>query len=164
MYLSRTMVIVFLAASLAACGFHLRGSTSLPLPLISMQLVAEDLDSRQRIELEQRLIQAGANLRDNQDDNTVRLTVTIRVLPERNLANTAGPGKAIIRLSRELSYSLNTATGEFLIDQRTILRQLDINFDSNELAGAEYEKQSSELLLDQELFGQMLFQLSHFEI
>ena len=164
MYRSRAMVIVFLAGSLAACGFHLRGSTSLPLPLISIQLVTEALDSRQKIELEQRLIRAGASLKNDQVDDTVRLTVTIKVLPERNLADTAGSGKAIIRLVRELSYSLSTATGELLIDQKTILRQLDIDLDSNELAGAEYEKQNSELLLDQELFGQMIFQLSHFQI
>ena len=164
MYLSRVLVVVFLVGSLAACGFHLRGSMSLPLPLISMQLVAEDLDSRQKIELEQRLIQAGVNLKDNQVDDTVRLTVTIKVLPERNLADTAGSGKAIIRLFRELSYSLSTITGELLIDQKTILRQLDIDLDSNELAGAGYERQSSELLLDQELFGQLIFQLSHFQI
>jgi LPS-assembly lipoprotein len=164
MRLSRSILIVFLLAGLTACGFHLRGSISLPLPLISMQLIAEDLDSRQKTELERQLIRAGASLKDNQTENPVRLMVSIRVLPERKLADTAASGKIIIRLLRELSYSLSTATGELLIDQKTILRQLDLDLDSNELAGAEYEKQSSGQLLDQELFEQLIFQLSQFQI
>ena len=164
MRLSRSILIVFLLAGLTACGFHLRGSISLPPPLISMQLIAEDLDTRQKTELERQLIRADASLEDNQADNAVRLMVSIRVLPDYKLADTAGSGKVIIRLLRELSYSLSTATGELLIDQKTILRQLDLDLDSNELAGAEYEKQSAGLLLDQELFEQLIFQLSQFQI
>ena len=127
MYLSRSIVIVLLVTSLTACGFSLRGSTYLPSPLISMQLLADDLNSRQKNELRQQLIQAGANLIDNPAGDAISLKVAIKVLPERNLADTAGSGKAIIRLFRELSYSLSTATGELLIDQKTILRQLDID-------------------------------------
>lgn len=164
MCLSRSILIVFLVASLTACGFHLRGSTILPPPLISMQLHAEDLDSRQKTELERQLIQAGAKLKDVQAGAAVQLTVAIKVLPDRSVVNTAGQGKTIIRIFRQLSYSVSAATGELLMDQTTIKRQLDISFDSNELAGAEYERQSSELLLDQELFGQLIFQLSHFQI
>ena len=129
-----------------------------------MQLLADDLNSRQKNELRQQLIQAGANLIDNPAGDAISLKVAIKVLPERNLADTAGSGKAIIRLFRELSYSLSTATGELLIDQKTILRQLDIDLDSNELAATRYEKQNAGLLLDQELFGQLIFQLSHFQI
>ena len=156
--------MVFLVASLTACGFSLRGSTYLPSPLISMQLLAEDLDNRQKIELERQLIRAGANLIDNPAGDAIRLRVAIKVLPERNLVDTAGSGKAIIRIFRELSYSLSTATGELLVDQRTILRQLDLDLDSNELAGNEYEKQSAGIFLDQELFAQLIFQLKFIQI
>jgi len=164
MRLSRSILIVFLLASLTACGFHLRGSTRLPPPLISMQLLAEDLDSRQKTELERQLIQAGASLKDVQAGVAVHLTVAIRVLPDRSVANTPGQGISIIRIFRQLSYSLSTATGEMLVDQTTILRQLDITFDSNELAAVEYEKQSAGILLDRELIGELILQLSHFQI
>ena len=156
--------MVFLVASLTACGFHLRDSTELPLPLITILLLAEDLDSRQKIELERQLIQAGASLKDVQVGDAVHLTVAIRVLPDRSVVNTAGQGKSIIRIFRRLSYSLSTATGELLVDQTTILRQLDIALDSNELAAVEYEKQSAGVLLDQELFRQLILQLSFIQI
>jgi LPS-assembly lipoprotein len=164
MYLSRSIVIVFLVASLTACGFHLRGSTRLPLPLVTILLLAEDLDSRQKIELERQLIQAGASLKDVQVGDAVHLTVAIKVLPDRNVVNTAGQGISIIRIFRQLSYSLSTATGEMLVGQTTILRQLDIALDSNELAAVEYEKQSAGVLLDQELFRQLILQLSFIQI
>ncbi len=164
MRLPRSILIIFLLASLTACGFHLRGSTSLPPPLISMQLLAEDLDSRQKTELERQLIQAGANLKDVQVGVAVHLTVTIKVLPDRSVANSGGQGISIIRIFRQLSYSLSAATGELLVDQTTILRQHDISLGSNELAGMEYEKQSAGILLDRELIGELILQLSHFQI
>ncbi len=164
MSLPRSIVIIFLVASLTACGFHLRGSTRLPSPLISMQLLAEDLDSRQKTELERQLIQAGASLKDVQVGDAVQLTVAIRVLPDRSVASTAGQGISIIRIFRQLSYSLSTATGEPLVDQTTILRQQDIALDSNAVAAVEYEKQSAGILLDQELFRQLILQLSFIQI
>ncbi len=110
------------------------------------------------------MIQAGASLKDVQVGVTVHLTVAIKVLPDRSVANTAGQGISIIRIFRQLSYSLRSATGELLVDQTTILRQLDITLDSNELAAVEYEKQSAGILLDQELFRQLILQLSFIQI
>jgi LPS-assembly lipoprotein len=164
MSLPRSIVIILLAAGLTACGFHLRGSTSLPPLLISMQLLAEDMDSRQKTELERQLIQAGASLKDVQDGSAVHLTVAIKVLPDRSVANSGAQGRTIIRIFRQLIYSLNAATGELLVEQTTIMRQHDIWFDSNELAAMEYEKQSAELLLDRELIRELILQLSHFQI
>lgn len=164
MSLPRSIVVILLVASLSACGYHLRGSTSLPPPLISMHLLADDLDSRQKTELERQLIQAGASLKDVQTGVSVHLTVAIKVLPDRSVVNSAGQGISIVRIFRQLSYSLSAATGELLVDQTTILRQSDISLDSNELAGIEYEKQNAGVLLDRELIRELILQLSHIKI
>jgi len=66
MYSSRFIIVALLVTNLAACGFHLRGSSSLPPRLASMQVLAENLDSSQKALLNQQLIQAGASLKDNQ--------------------------------------------------------------------------------------------------
>ncbi len=110
------------------------------------------------------MIQAGASLKDVQVGDAVHLTVAIKVLPDRSVVTTARQGISIIRIFRQLSYSLSTATGELLVDQTTILRQLDITLDSNELAAVEYEKQRAGILLDQELFRQLILQLSFIKI
>jgi outer membrane lipopolysaccharide assembly protein LptE/RlpB len=163
MYSSRSIIVVLLVTNLAACGFYLRGSSGLPPQLLSMQVLAEDLDSSQKRALDQQLIQAGASLKNNQSGDAVRLTVAIKALPERRLVDTAGSGKTIIRVFRQLSYSLTTGTGEILLEHKTIQRQLDIELDSNNLAGLEYEKESAGVLLDEALIGQLIFQLKHFQ-
>ncbi len=157
------IIIALLGSNLAACGFYLAGSSSLPSQLASIQIVAEDLNAGQKALLKQRLKQAGAVLTDNQDNGAVRLEVAINVLPDRRLADTAGSGKVITRLLRQLDYSLTSATGESMVDQKTILRQLVVESDSDNIVGFEYEKRSAADLLDQELIGQLVFQLIHFQ-
>ena len=108
-------------------------------------------------------MQAGAILKDNQGAGVVSLKVSIKALPERNLADTAGSGKTIIRLFRQLGYSMTTASNEKLVEHRTILRQQDIELDSDDMAGLEYEKQSARELLDEELIRQLIFQLKNIQ-
>lgn len=162
-YLPRSILVVLLLSNLGACGFYLAGGSSLPPQLVSIQLLSDNLDSSQRALLNQQLTQAGADLKDNLSAGVVLLSVSIENLPERNLVDSAGSGKTIIRLFRQLSYSMTTATGEQLEGQKTILRQLDVELDSNDLAGLEYEKQSARVLLDQALIRQLIFQLKHFQ-
>ena len=162
-YVSRSMLTVLFIANLTACGFYLAGNTSLPPQLASIELLSDNLDSSQKALLTGQLIQAGADLRDNQGAGVVRLSVTITDLPERKLADTAGSGKAIIRLFRQLSYSITTSSGEQVAAQKTILQQLDIELDSNDMSGLEYEKQSAGASLDQALIGQLINQLKHFK-
>ncbi len=155
--------VALLVANLAACGFYLAGATNLPPQLVSIHLLAEDLNAGQKALLKRRLKQAGAVLTDNQDNGAVRLEVAISVLPDRRLADTAGSGKVITRILRQLDYSLTSATGESMVDQKTILRQLVVESDSDNIVGFEYEKRSAVDSLDQELVGQLVFQLIHFQ-
>ena len=55
-------MIVGLLIYLPACGFHLRGQSSLPPEFQSIQLLGENLSAKQRSLLEQKLRQAGASL------------------------------------------------------------------------------------------------------
>jgi outer membrane lipopolysaccharide assembly protein LptE/RlpB len=162
-YLRRSILVVLLLTNLGACGFYLAGDSRLPPQIASIQVLSDNLDSSQRALLNRQLIQAGANLKDSQSAGVVQLSVAIMNLPERNLADTAGSGKTIIRLFRQLSYSITTVTGEQLVGQKIIQRQLDIELDSNDLAGLEYEKQSAWVLLDQALIGQLIFQLKNYQ-
>ena len=162
---SRYLILIIaalLAVNLSGCGFYLAGNSNLPPQLVSLQLLADDLTNSQMSLLSQRLKRAGANLEENQDE-AVRLKVVIKALPERRLADTAGSGKTIVRLFRQLSYNLTTASGDFLMEQKTILRQIDVERDSDDIAGLEYEKQSATESLDRELVGQLIFQLKHFK-
>jgi outer membrane lipopolysaccharide assembly protein LptE/RlpB len=162
--LLRSIIFSLLLGSLAACGFYLAGGADLPPQLASMQLYADDLSNSQKAMLKQRLKQAGVNLTDNQNEEAIRLRVSIKALPERRLADTAGSGKTIIRLFRQLDYSLATAAGDPIADQKTILRQTNVEQNSDDIGALEHEKQSAAVLLDQALVNQMIFQLRHLQI
>jgi len=160
-YRLRLIIIVLLVSNFASCGFHLAGSTSLPPQLASIQLLADELSVTQITMLKRQLKRAGADLQDSSVGDAVRLRVTIKVLPDRKLADTAGSGKIIIRLFRQLDYVLSNAKGDPLLDQSTILRQIDVEGGSDNITGLEYEKQSAAELLDEELIEQLIFQLKH---
>ena len=154
------IILTLLVASLSGCGFRLAGSSKLPPQMTSLQLLADELNNSQTVLLKQRLKQAGANLKDIRDD-AVRLRVVIEALPERKLVDTVGTGKSIIRLFRQLRYSLTTPEGDLLIEQKTILRQMDVERDSDDIGGLEFERQSAAESLDRQLIEQLIFQLKH---
>jgi hypothetical protein len=88
--------------------------------------------------------------------------VAIRPLPERTLVNTVGSNIIIVQLSRELRYSLTAASGEHLVDQKTILRRQDLQLDSDNALSIEYEKTSAIESLDRLLINQLIIELERF--
>lgn len=156
------MVIFLLLGLLSACGFHLRGVATLPAELQFIQLTTDNLTVSQVSQLNRNLVQAGASLNNDGSSDRVGLTVTIRSLPERTLVDSSGSDTIIIRLSRELSYSLTSATGERLVDHTTIIRQMDLQLDNNDALSIEYERISAIESLDRILMNQLVLQLERF--
>ena len=156
------MVIFLLLGLLSACGFHLRGVAALPPELQFIQLTTDNLTVSQVSQLNRNLVQAGASLNNDGSSDRVGLTVAIRSLPERTLVGSFGSDTIIIRLSRELSYSLTSATGERLVDHATIIRQMDLQLDNNDALSIEYERKSTIESLDRILMNQLVLQLERF--
>lgn len=144
---------------LQACGFHLRGVTSLPAHVSDIQLVSGGLDSDQQYRLTQRLENAGARVRANENDQSVVLSVSMKTLPERNLVDSAGSGQRIVRLSRELTYSVVGEDGSRLVDNKSLVATQDIELDENNLLAGEDERRSAADILDDSLFNRLLIQL-----
>jgi LPS-assembly lipoprotein len=153
------MVIFLLAGFISACGFHLRGVATLPPELQFIQLTTDNLSVSQESQLSRSLVQAGANLNNDGNPDRVSLTVAIRSLPERTLVGSSGLDTIIVQLSRELSYSLTSATGKRLADHQTIIRQVGLQLDSNDALSVEYEKKSAIESLDRTLISQLIVQL-----
>jgi LPS-assembly lipoprotein len=157
----RFIIIVF-AGMLSACGFHLRGVAYLPSELQSIQLQGDSLSVSQVTQLRRSLEQAGASLNDNGSSDRVQLSVAIRSLPDRNLADSIGANAVVVRVSRELSYSLTSNEGERLVNRKTIQRQRDLTLDNNNPIGIEFEKEAAIETLDRELIIQLVLLLEQF--
>jgi LPS-assembly lipoprotein len=155
----RLIAILTLIGLTTACGFQLRGSSSLPIELTQLRLIDDSLNVDQIRLLSGMLVKAGAKLQNNDVNDPVQLKVKITRLPERNLVDSGSTGKTIVQMSKRLSYSLKKPEDVTPSQTKVIERQINIEQDSNNLLGTESEKESAERTLEQTLFSQLIFQL-----
>ena len=155
----RLISIVALVGLISACGFHLRGVSTLPDGLKQIQLIADKLTINQKSQLSDMLEKAGARLQSSNLNNPIQLSVTLTNLPERNLADAVGTGQTIVRIAKQLRYSVKKPEDKAAQQARLIERQVDIAQDSNNLLGTGSEKQSAEETLERTLFSQLINQL-----
>lgn len=153
------LILIGLLTGLSACGFQLRGLADLPPHLSSIELLGDRLDSDDQSRLVQLLQRAGAAISSASDDSTARLRVSVNDVPERLLVDSAGSGRRIVRLGRELSYSVIGADGNPLVDNKTLIATEDIELDENNLLANAAEKQSALETITENLFNHLLVQL-----
>ncbi len=160
----RSSLFVGLLVFLSACGFHLRGQSSLPPELESMQLIAENLSPTQRALLRQKLQKAGASLQATDllatdGPEQVRLKISFSSLKSRQLVNAAGSGKTIVRLSRQLIYSLARVSGKLPVDKGTLEQRRDIELDEDNLLDSDERIRRAEESIDRALINRLIFSL-----
>ena len=155
----RFVIVLVVTAGLAACGFRLAGTTNLPQQLSSIYLQTSGFDKQQQDAMRLQLTRAGAELKNQDDPDAVKLTVSLKVLPDRRLVSSARDGKTVDRLARSLDFSLRAADGEMLVPTKTLVQQNDIVLDDDNLLASSKEKASVLEDLQQALFEQLIRQL-----
>lgn len=155
----RFAIVLIATIGLAACGFRLAGTASLPQELSSIYLQTSGFDAQQQAALRQQLTRAGAELKNQDDPGAVKLTVSFKVLPDRRLVSSARSGNTVERLTRGLDFSLRAHDGEMLVPTRTLVQQNDIVLDDDNLLASSKEKASVLEDLQQALFEQLIRQL-----
>ena len=155
----RLVIVLLITAVLAACGFRLAGTASLPQELSSITLLTVGFDKQQQDSLRLQLTRAGAELKNPDDPGAVKLTVSLKALPDRRVVSSARDGKTVVRLSRSLDFSVRAADGEMLVPARTLVQQNDIVLDDDNLLASSKEKASVLEDLQQDLFEQLIRQL-----
>ena len=155
----RFVIVLLITAVLAACGFRLAGTANLPQQLSSITLLTTGFDKQQQDALRLQLTRAGAELKNQDDPDAVKLTVSLKALPDRRLVSSARDGRTIERLTRSLDFSLRAADGEILVPSGTLVQQNDIVLDDDNLLASGREKASVLEDLQQALFEQLIRQL-----
>ncbi len=153
------LILLGLFICLQACGFQLRGFASLPDHLTTLQLVADNLTSGQRQNLTRQLQQTGATLHYGDNSGVSQLLVSIKSMPELNLVDSVGSGQSVVRLARQLSYSVIDPSGERLVDDKSLVSKQDLELDENNLLGSEDEKKSTLENIDSALINSLIVQL-----
>ncbi|MDH3859343.1 MAG: hypothetical protein OEV07_15230, partial [Gammaproteobacteria bacterium] len=154
----RFLVVFVLTIGLAACGFRLAGTSNLPQNLSSMVLLASNLDRQQQDVLRRQLTRAGAELKNQDDLEAVRLKISLQAVADRRLVSSASDGKSVERLTRSLDFSLSSASGEVLVPTRTLTQQKNIVLDDDNLLASGRERASVLEDLEQALFEQLIRQ------
>lgn len=155
----RFVIVLVVSAGLAGCGFRLAGTANLPQQLSSITLLTSGFNKQQQDALRLQLTRAGAELKNQDDPDAVKLTVSLKALPDRRLVSSARDGKTVERLARSLDFSLRAADGEMLVPARTLVQQNDIVLDDDNLLASSKEKASVLGDLQQALFEQLIRQL-----
>lgn len=156
---TRLLIVILLGLTLSGCGFRLAGATSLPPELKRIYLITSDLSDRQRGALRRQISGAGAEVVNQADAQAVRLSVSLKLLPDRRLVTSASNGKIVERLTRSLNYSLKGADGNLLAPAKTLIQQKDIVLDDDNLLSSTVERRSVIEDLEQALFNQLIHRL-----
>lgn len=152
-------LLLCLSLLLAACGFRLAGTASLPPELESIQLITRDLSAAQRERLVARLERAGARVSNAAGVTSLQLVVSLETQPDRRLVTSANTGRNVDRLSRRLVFSIRD-DGVALAPSRSLVQQKDIAVDDDNLLASEEERSSVLRELEQALFDQLIRQLA----
>ena len=159
--INQRLAIMLLSLSLFGCGFKLAGdTTSLPESLGSIYLVTNNFSDRQRVNLLNTFDHAGAEIVSQPGDGSVTLSVSINTVPDRILVVSANSGRTVVRIARQLGFNLKSASGEVLVEQKTLVQQRDIELNSDTLLSSKSEKASVAEDLEKALFNLMIHQLN----
>ena len=89
----------------------------------------------------------------------VRLKISFSSLKSRQLVDAAGSGKIIVRLSRQLIYSLARVSGKLPVDKGTLEQRRDIELDEDNLLDSDERIRRAEESIDRALINQLIFSL-----
>ena len=127
------------ALALAACGFHLEGSTALPASIALVRIETSDTESDFYFGLRKALIAAGTHIDESgHDDSATVIHVLNDLTTQRILTVSALNVPTEYQLSYQLKFSV-TSQGRDLIPAETHTLVRDYNFSENELLAKERE-------------------------
>ncbi len=160
----RQLAIMLLSLSLFGCGFKLAGDTAiLSESLGSIYLVTKNLSDRQAASLRNTIEGAGAEIVNQPGDGRVSLSVSIITVPDRILVVSANSGRTVVRIVRQLGFNLKSASGQVLVEPRTLVQQRDIELNSDTLLSSKAEKTRVAEDLEKALFNLMIHQLKRIQ-
>lgn len=134
------ITLVFLALTVQACGFQLRGATLLPRELSRVHLRAEDMNSVLVEKLETELRRSGVELLPDQVGATAVLTIVRDNADERVLSVSARGEPQEYELYHTVVFTMSTETG-FVLEPLSMTLTRDYFFDEQDILGKSEDAQ-----------------------
>jgi LPS-assembly lipoprotein len=156
-YLPGLLVVV----SLFGCGFKLAGISQIPESFDSLHLITKNFTDQQRPDLESALKRAGVTLTEFGEGKGT-LSVTLKELPQRTVVSSASSGKTIVRLARQLDFSLRPSDESQTAHSKSLVQQQNFELDDDNLLSSSRQKDDVIKDLEQALYNQLIFQMQRF--
>jgi LPS-assembly lipoprotein len=153
--MSRTVsncFIAFLFIALAGCGFHLRGSVSLPANLKPMYIQGISLNQGFGLELRRSLMANNVELKTDFQQGNAVLTILDFKSERRVLSVGSGAKVSEFQLYGSVDFTLSDNTGQMVIESDKVQAVRDYQFDQNQVLASDQQ----EIQLRQELNKQLV--------
>lgn len=154
----RTLIALFLALSLAACGFQLRGSYSLPWDTLYLGMG----ENTPMYQLLKRNIEASTQTRIVGDPKEAQASLFV-VKEAQGKSILSLDAKGFVReyqLSHAFTYRIQDAQGKELVPASSIVLLREMTFDEKEILAKESEEAMIRIEMQNDLVQQLLRRLS----
>lgn len=155
---SRLSLLLLLALSLTACGFHLRGNIPLSEGVKNMYVIAPEGTFKDM--LEEVLTSAGARLATTKAGADVILNVT-KASSDRTVGTLDERGKASsFNLTFSVTYTLDDPDGNFIRKVTNVVETRRYSFDPDFVVESESEELELQKSMEQDVVLRIVRQLS----
>ncbi|REG84253.1 hypothetical protein [Marinomonas pollencensis] len=160
---TRSLFLAFIALSVTACGFQLRGQAEIPQALKTITLTSEAKSNTFNTSLRIALTRAGITVVDAKDaaDDVLELKVNAITTADTVLARNSSNDITQIERRMRTSYFIRQDDGKSLYGPRTVSTSKTLsNQNSEESTKAAYNK-SKEEEMSEELANQLIYDLGY---
>jgi LPS-assembly lipoprotein len=157
----KNVLAALLVLALAACGFHARTHTVLPIKLGPTRVVVPDTFSPLGDELARALDRAGVPAADETDTTATVLRVTRESWDTRPVAVDQFARAREYEIRYRVDFALNGPDGKVLLEKQTIEQSREYSFDSQASAGSPAEQELIERELRREMEAAILRRIEY---
>lgn len=127
---------------LGACGFHLRGSESLPAEMSVTYIHGSSEFGSLYDDFRTALESRGVRVTQDRGEATAVLNI-LESNTDKDVLTVDLAGKVQeFRISQNIQFEVATADGQPLVDQQSVTRSRDFKFDRNDVLGKERESET----------------------
>jgi LPS-assembly lipoprotein len=151
---------VFLLLVIAGCGFHLRGTATIPASLYTLYVQGVNMQQGLGHELKRALTRNGVTVRNDYQQGTAVLTILDNRFQRRVLSVGSDAKVSEYELHGIVTFKVSDGDGKVLADSQTVEARRDYQFDQNQVLGKDEEERLLKEQLNQQLVQSILRRLS----
>jgi LPS-assembly lipoprotein len=138
----RYLCVAVVSLLLGACGFHLRGSESLPAEMSVTYIHGTSEFGSLYDDFRTTLESRGIRVTQNRSEATAVLNI-LENNTDKDVLTVNLAGKVLeFRISQNIQFEVTAADGHMLVDQQSVTRSRDFKFNRNDVLGKERESET----------------------